>query len=201
MLAECKKYLPDISVELLEKKGGKSTKASSHITIASSTYLNEIDSAGLIIFPSLESLLSVPTIDADVDAARQIARAREVATLTLIHTRAKELDSRMQNIVDGNLAELMRSDLQLRASLKMPPHTREVHIVCTGTKPRVIKDARLVIDTLMLYKPKPQPELVRESETHVSHTTTLSFPRHTFPPEGLLECLHTLPPNISVAVI
>jgi hypothetical protein len=201
MLAECKKYLPDISVELLEKKGSNSNKVSSQITIASSSYLNELDTAGLIIFPSLESLLSVPTIDTDIDAARAIARARELAPLTLVHTRTKELDTRMQCIVDGNLAELMRSDLQLRASLKIPPYTREVHIACTGTKPRVIKDARLVIDTLMQFRPKPQPELVRESEAHVSHTTTFSLPREAFPPEGLLERLRALPPNISVTVI
>jgi primosomal protein N' len=146
-------------------------------------------------------MLSVPSIDADIDAARTLALAREIAPLTLVHTRTKVLDSRQQNIVDGTLAELIRTDLELRKSLAMPPYTREVRIVCSGSKAKVIKDARLVIDTLRLFKPKPQPELVRESETQVSHTTTLSFPLAAFPPPNLIELLHTLPAHITVSVV
>lgn len=191
-----------------EKKGTKKTARKKDIPkpttptlhIGTLSLLGEYDALGLVVFPSLESLLSVPTIDADIDAARALARARECADAVLVHTRAKDIQPRMQYILDGALAEIVRSDLATRKALAMPPYIREIRLCVSGSKQRVIDDVRTLLTTLKSYRPEPQQELVRESSTTVSHTTRINLPHDTPLPESLIADIHTLPPSCAVFV-
>jgi primosomal protein N' (replication factor Y) len=175
-------------------------KAHADITIIPTNLLSSTTAAdvGLVIIPSLESLLSAPTADADIQTLRTIARARELSPRTLVHTRMKHLDDRIHSIVDGQIADFIRADLSLRESLRMPPYTRDVSLRVEGSKQTVVTNARLIIDTLKKFSPKPQPQLIRESATTLSHTTTLSFPG-ALPPD-LIELIHTLPPSCRIQV-
>lgn len=199
LLAELQTVLPDMSTCLVDSSQKKSVqKQLAQITIGPASLL-QTHTPTLTIFPSLESLLSVPSLDADLTAARRIADAREMSQYVLIQTRIKHIDQRIQNMLDGALGEVVRNDLSLRESLHLPPYTREVHIRCEGTRLRVMADVRTMLDTLRTYKPKADPELVRESPTTVSHTTTLSFVTTKFPSE-LLASIQSLPTSCRVRV-
>jgi len=149
---------------------------------------------------SIDSLFTIPDFRINEKIFNMLLGLHEKTRKSfLIQTRDPE-QSAFQYIMQGNLLDFYREEIEARKRFGYPPFSTCIKITTQGRKDAVQKALQKVCDELAEYEPMQYPSFTEEVKGSYRENILIRLPKNTWVSEPLLKILRNLPPQYAVRV-
>lgn len=209
---EIKKIFPEISTIRIDKESAKTPKQiqskikkfyenKGSVLIATEMALpylrEEVDN---VICASIDSFLSIPDFRINEKMFSLLLKMRSLAKGNfLIQTRYTELKI-WQNVIDGNLADFYREEIDNREMLSYPPFSTLIKITIQGQKESAQKEAEKLAEIFGEFKPHVYPSFISKVKGKYIMNVLLKLDKGSWPNKNLLQKIYSLSPKLAVRV-
>jgi len=165
--------------------------------MALSYLYKEIDSTAAV---GIDSLFTLPDFRMSEKIFNTLLLLR-IKTLKYFLIQTRNPDEKVfKHIVEGNLLDFYRQEIQQRKEFGYPPFSTFIKINYQGKKPAVKKEMEKLSELLEDYHPNVYPAFAPGTKGAYSMNILLKIKKGEWVDEKLLQILHSLPPSFTVKV-
>jgi len=158
---------------------------------------DEIDNVAVV---SIDSMFSNPDFNINEKILNTISNAKSKATKNFIIQTRKTDEDIFRYVLNGNLAEFIRIELDDRKKYNYPPYSLMIKIIIKGTEIGVERELKNLREFLKEYELIEYPIIRESTRTKITKGVLLRFERKDWPNKDLVEKLRLLPVYYKIVV-
>jgi primosomal protein N' len=209
---ELEKDFPDLKIMILDSDHVKTAKQAQDVvqkldgnpgmliigTEMSLLYLrDEVDNVGVV---SIDSMFSHPDFNINEKILNTISKIKSKATKRFVVQTRKADELIFRYVINGNLAEFLRTELDDRKKYDYPPYSLLIKIVIKGTPKGVEREMENLREFLKEFELIEYPIIRESTKTKITKGVLLRFDRREWPKKELIEKLRLLPVYYKIVV-
>ena len=153
-----------------------------------------------ILVATIDSLFSIPDFRMNEKILRTIIDLRTLAEKRFIVQTRRPDEPVFAYATSGNLAEFVRSEIEIRKLVGFPPFRVIIKIVFTGAKDRIAEDMAHLKKMLPEEELDVFPSYIRAPKGSFSMNAVLRLDAKRWPRDEIAKILRSLPPHANIEV-